>query len=161
VDVDPIGVRVRASSRRYADAADPHQGQAVPVAIIGQFGVRLPRGQLGGASGQDRVQPDRRAVAGGHQGVGDQAVGSRGGHADAPASRDVLQGAGPQAGRRGGTHGHAHDHAGVSSYGGWLCGLPHPGAQVTARRNVRPPPMRKGIIGGLGVTSGMAIVPRR
>jgi hypothetical protein len=32
---------------------------------------------------------------------------------------------------------------------------------LTARRNVRPPPMSKGIIGGLGVTSGMAIVPRR
>jgi hypothetical protein len=32
---------------------------------------------------------------------------------------------------------------------------------LTARRNVRPPLMRKGIIGGLGVTSGMAIAPRR
>ena len=40
-------------------------------------------------------------------------------------------------------------------------GAPRPGRPRASRRNVRPPPMRKGIIGGLGVTSGMAIVPRR
>jgi GNAT superfamily N-acetyltransferase len=59
-DVDPVGVLPGARSCGGTGpgcAADPHQDQAVPTAEIGQSGAGAPRGQHGGASGQDRVQP--------------------------------------------------------------------------------------------------------
>ena len=79
----------------------------MPAAETGQSGVGASCGQHGGASGQDGVQPDRRAVAGGHQRVGDQAADpQRGGNAGREeAPRGWLQGAGlqPRGGR--GAHG--------------------------------------------------------
>ena len=108
-DVDPAGVRPGARSRGRAGpgCADPHQDEAVPAAEIGQSGVGASCGQHGGASGQDGVQPDRRAVAGGHQRVGDQAAGpQRGGNAGRQqAPRGWLQGAGLEPRRGGGAHG--------------------------------------------------------
>ena len=109
-DVDPAGVLPGARSCGGAGpgcAADPRQDQAVPAAETGQSGVGASCGQHGGASGQDGVQPDRRAVAGGHQRVGDQAAGpQRGGNAGREeAPRGWLQGAGRQARGGGGAHG--------------------------------------------------------
>ena len=79
----------------------------MPAAEVRQPGVGVPPGQYGGASGQDRVQPDRRAVTGGHQRVGDEAAGpQRGGDAGQDqAPRGALQGAGLQPGRRRGSRG--------------------------------------------------------
>ena len=108
-DVDPAGVLLGARSWRRAGpgCADPRQDQAVPAAETGQSGVGASCGQHGGASGQDGVQPDRRAVAGGHQRVGDQAADpQRGGNAGREeAPRGWLQGAGRQARGGGGAHG--------------------------------------------------------
>ena len=108
-DVDPAGVLLGARSwgRAGPGCADPRQDQAVPAAETGQCGVGASCGQHGGASGQDGVQPDRRAVAGGHQRVGDQAAGpQRGGNAGGEeAPRGWLQGAGLQARGGGGAHG--------------------------------------------------------
>jgi len=55
--------------------ADPHQQKVVPAAEVRQDRLRLPRGQHRRPSRQDRVQPDGRAVTGGHQRIGDQAAG--------------------------------------------------------------------------------------
>ena len=86
-DVDPAGVRVRAGSSLGAwCAADPHQDQAVPAAEVHQVGAGPLGGQHGGASGQDRVQPDGGAVSGGDQRVGDQAAGPQRGGAAIPAA---------------------------------------------------------------------------
>src|SRR6185312_469801 len=108
-DVDPAGVLLggRFWGRAGPGCADPHQDEAVPAAEIGESGVGTSCGQHGGASGQDGVQPDRRAVAGGYQRVGDQAAGpQRGGNAGREeAPRGWLQGAGRQARGRGGAHG--------------------------------------------------------
>ncbi len=107
--VDPAGVLPGARFWGGAGAgcaADPRQDEGVPAAEIRQSGVGAARGQHGGASGQDRVQPDGGSVACAHQRVGDQAAGpQRGGDAGRQkAPRGVLQGAGLQPRRRGGAH---------------------------------------------------------
>ena len=103
----------RRSSRRRGPRrparciADPAPGPGRAGGRIRQSGVGAPCGQHGGASGQDRVQPHRRAVSGGHQRVGDQAAGPQcggDGRAEGPP-RGVLQGAGLQPRCRGGAHG--------------------------------------------------------
>ena len=111
MDVDPAGVCVRVGSSVGSCAgcrvADPHEDEAVPAAEICQCGVGPACGQHGGASGQDRVQPNGGAISGGDQRVGDQAAGpQRGGDAGREeVPRGVLQGAGLQPGRGGGAHG--------------------------------------------------------
>ena len=97
-DVDPAGVLLGARSWGGAGpgCADPRQDQAVPAAETGQCGVGASCGQHGGASGQDGVQPDRRAVAGGDQRVGDQAAGPQRGR----GCRTGGSAAGMAAGRR-------------------------------------------------------------
>ena len=111
IDVDPAGVCVRAGWSGGSCAgcclADPDEDEAVPAAEARQSGVGPPGGQHGGASGQDRVQPDGGAVTGGDQRVGDQAAGPQrgGGAGRAEMPRDWLQGAGLQPGRGGGAHG--------------------------------------------------------
>ena len=105
-DVDPAGVLLGA--RRFGPGcADPRQDQAVPTAEIGQCRVGASCGQHDGASGQDGVQPDWRAVAGGDQRVGDQAAGpQRGGNAGREeAPRGWLQGAGLELRGGRGAHG--------------------------------------------------------
>ena len=109
-DVDPPGVLLGSGSAGGAGAgcaADPDQDEAVAAAEACQCGVGASCGQHGGAPGQDGVQPDGRAVTGGHQRVGDQAAGpQRGGDAGRQeAPRRALQGAGLQPRRRGGGHG--------------------------------------------------------
>ena len=95
-DVDPAGVALGARfwGRAGPGCADPRQDQAVPVAEIGQSGAGASCGQHGGLSGQDGVQPDRHAVTGGDQRVGDQAADpQRGGNAGREeAPRGPLQG---------------------------------------------------------------------
>ena len=98
MDVDPAGVLL-GSGRFGPGCADPDQDQAVPAAETGQCGVGASCGQHGGVSGQDRVQPDRRSVADGHQRVGDQAAepqrGGDAGREEAP--RGVAAGRRPSA----------------------------------------------------------------
>ena len=105
-DVDPADAPLGAG-RLGPGCADPRQDQAVPAAEPGQSGVGASCGQHGGVSGQDGVQPGRRAVAGGHQRVGEQAAGpQRGGDARAEGPpRGVLQGAGLEPRGGGGAHG--------------------------------------------------------
>ena len=94
------GVRLGARSWGCAGpgCADPHQDQAVLAAETGQCGVGASCGQHGGASGQDGVQPDRWAVTGGHQRVGDRAAGpQRGGMPEGRSAAGMGAGRGPEA----------------------------------------------------------------
>jgi hypothetical protein len=119
-DVRPASLDVRAGLSLVpgpGGAADPDQQKAVPAAEVRQFSVGLPRGQHSRASGQDRVQPDRRPITGVHERVEDQAAGPQRGRGAGreEAPRGVLQGAGFEPWCRGGGDGLAD---GVAADGG-------------------------------------------
>src|ERR1019366_9250760 len=117
----------------------------------------------GGASGQDRVQPDGLGVAGGHQRVGDQAADpQRGGNAGRQeAPRGLLQRAGLEPGGGGGAHELAD---GVAADGGGQSDPADGGGAVLAAGHRPADPdglfdQRPGVRAAFGLVAGQQAGP--